>query len=80
MREELDDKVPIIIDWLGNSSVATIPTLLDLIARDELSNGNGQHYALNPHDIIVFGSVGGSMQVNALAYKVPEKNFLSKNI
>ena len=78
-EEELDGKVPVTIDWLGNSSVATIPTLLDLIARGELRNGNGQQYTLHPNDVIIFGSVGGSMHVNAVAYKVP-KEFSFKNL
>jgi 3-oxoacyl-[acyl-carrier-protein] synthase III len=58
--------MPMTISWLGNSSVATIPTMLDLISRGEL---NGQH--LHPGKIVVFASVGAGMHINAVVYRVP---------
>jgi len=57
--------MPMTISWLGNSSVATLPTLLDLILKDQL----GTH-KINKGDTLVFASVGAGMNVNALIYKV----------
>ena len=44
------------ISWLANSSVATIPTLLDLIIKGKLNN-----HALEPEDNILLFSVGAGM-------------------
>ena len=56
--------MPMTISWLGNSSVATIPTLLDLILKDKL-----MPHSINKGDPIVFASVGAGMNVNALVYR-----------
>jgi 3-oxoacyl-[acyl-carrier-protein] synthase III len=56
--------MPMCIQWLGNSSVATIPTLYDLVRRNEVEN-----YSLHPGDIILFASVGAGMNVNAVCYR-----------
>ncbi|HEX9161281.1 MAG TPA: ketoacyl-ACP synthase III [Thermoanaerobaculia bacterium] len=58
--------MPMTISWLGNSSVATIPTMLDLIRKGEM---NG--HVLHPGDVIVFASVGAGMNINAAVYRVP---------
>jgi 3-oxoacyl-[acyl-carrier-protein] synthase-3 len=58
--------MPMTISWLGNSSVATIPTMLDLILKDELPG-----HALHPGDTIVFASVGAGMNINAVTYRFP---------
>jgi 3-oxoacyl-[acyl-carrier-protein] synthase III len=55
--------MPMTISWLGNSSVATIPTLLDLIRRGRLDG-----HAIRPGDTIVLASVGAGMNVNAVVY------------
>ena len=60
------DVMPMTISWLGNSSVATIPTLLDLIVRGEL-----EPHRLHSGEAIVFASVGAGMHINAVAYRVP---------
>jgi 3-oxoacyl-[acyl-carrier-protein] synthase-3 len=57
--------MPMSISWLGNSSVATLPTLLDLILKDNLKT-----HTINPGDILVFASVGAGMNINAVTYKV----------
>jgi 3-oxoacyl-[acyl-carrier-protein] synthase-3 len=57
--------MPMTISWLGNSSVATIPTILDLIIKDKL-----KPHQINKGDIIAFASVGAGMNINALIYKV----------
>jgi 3-oxoacyl-[acyl-carrier-protein] synthase-3 len=57
--------MPMTISWLGNSSVATLPTLLDLLWREKLDN-----HRLNPDDIIVFASVGAGMNINSMVYRM----------
>lgn len=58
------DIMPMTISSLGNSSVATIPTLLDLIQKNKL----GQQL-IGPGDKVVFASVGAGMNINALLYQ-----------
>jgi len=58
--------MPMTISWLGNSSVATLPTLLDLLVKRKLEN-----YHTKRGDIVVFASVGAGMNVNAMAYIMP---------
>jgi 3-oxoacyl-[acyl-carrier-protein] synthase-3 len=60
------DVMPMTISWLGNSSVATIPTLLDLILRGQLPP-----HAIAAGDILLFASVGAGMHINAFVYRVP---------
>ncbi len=60
------DIMPMIISWTGNSSVATLPTLLDLILRGKMNN-----HRLEPGDMVVFASVGAGMNVNSMIYKMP---------
>ena len=57
--------MPMSIHKLGNSSVATVPTLYDLIV-----NGKIENQELNKGDIIIFASVGAGMNINAIVYKV----------
>ncbi|AXO81379.1 ketoacyl-ACP synthase III [Olleya aquimaris] len=56
--------MPMSINTLGNSSVATVPTLYDLILKGKLDNQN-----INKGDIIIFASVGAGMNINAIVYK-----------
>jgi 3-oxoacyl-[acyl-carrier-protein] synthase-3 len=58
--------MPMTVDWLGNSSVATIPTLLDLILKNKL----GEH-KIQSGDNVVFASVGAGMNINAMVYRMP---------
>ena len=60
------DIMPMTISWLGNSSVATLPTMLDLIKRGKLNN-----HQLHSGDIAVFASVGAGMNINSMVYRVP---------
>jgi 3-oxoacyl-[acyl-carrier-protein] synthase-3 len=57
--------MPMSIHKLGNSSVATVPTLYDLIMKGEIEN-----QSLNKGDIILFASVGAGMNINAIAYQM----------
>jgi 3-oxoacyl-[acyl-carrier-protein] synthase III len=56
--------MPMTISWLGNSSVATIPTLLDLIRRGRLDD-----HRIQSGDNLVLASVGAGMHVNAVVYR-----------
>ena len=59
-----DGIMPMSINELGNTSVATIPTLLDLIL-----NGNFNEHHIEPGDAIMFASVGAGMNINAVVYQ-----------
>lgn len=56
--------MPMSIQTLGNSSVATIPTLFDLVKNNKLEN-----HSLTKGDVIIFASVGAGMHINAIVYK-----------
>jgi 3-oxoacyl-[acyl-carrier-protein] synthase III len=56
--------MPMSIHWLGNSSVATVPTLYDLVRKGEVEN-----HALHKGDVILFASVGAGMNINAVCYR-----------
>lgn len=56
--------MPMSIHWLGNSSVATVPTLYDLVRRGQVPNHN-----LESGDVILFASVGAGMNINAVCYR-----------
>lgn len=56
--------MPMSIHNLGNSSVATIPTLFDLVKRGQIENQE-----INKGDIVILASVGAGMNINAIVYK-----------
>lgn len=60
-----EDIMPMSIHKLGNSSVATVPTLYDLLVRGSLEG-----HSLAKGDVILFASVGAGMNVNAIVYKM----------
>lgn len=63
---ETPEKImPMNIGKLGNSSVATVPTLYDMVKNDKL---NGHSIAKN--DVVIFASVGAGMNINAIVYRV----------
>jgi len=57
--------MPMSIGWLGNSSVATVPTLYDLVSKNKIPD-----YQLFAGDLIMFVSIGAGMHLNAIVYKV----------
>jgi 3-oxoacyl-[acyl-carrier-protein] synthase-3 len=57
--------MPMSIHWLGNSSVATIPTLYHMVRQGKMSE-----HKLKQGDIVLFGSVGAGMNINAVCYRV----------
>ncbi len=60
------DIAPMTIQEFGNSSVATIPTMFDLIRR-----GKMQPHQFAEKGNIVFASVGAGMNINAIVYRFP---------
>lgn len=58
------DIMPMSISFLGNSSVATIPTLLDIILQNQLPP-----HQIKKGDVLLFASVGAGMNINAFVYK-----------
>lgn len=64
IRPEIKNVMPMNIQELGNSSVATVPTLYDMILKNKLKG-----HAINKEDIIIFASVGAGMSINAIVYK-----------
>ena len=60
-----DNVMPMSVHELGNSSVATVPTLFDRVCKGELSD-----HEVNEGDIIMFASVGAGMNINAILYRV----------
>lgn len=61
-----EEVAPLTVGWLGNSSVATLPTLLDLLTRGKLSG-----HSVRPGDLLVLAAVGAGMNVNAITYRLP---------
>lgn len=57
--------MPMSIHELGNSSVATIPTLYDSIVKGKIEN-----QSIKKGDVIMFASVGAGMNINAIVYKM----------
>ncbi len=59
------DIMPMSIHKLGNSSVATIPTLFDRVIKNKMENHN-----LEKGDVVLFASVGAGMNLNAVCYRI----------
>lgn len=56
--------MPMSIHKLGNSSVATVPTLLDLVLK-----GNVENQEVKKGEVAIFASVGAGMNINAIVYR-----------
>jgi 3-oxoacyl-[acyl-carrier-protein] synthase-3 len=57
--------LPMNIQEFGNSSVATVPTLFDLVRKENYGG-----HALTDGDLIIFASVGAGMNINAITYRI----------
>jgi 3-oxoacyl-[acyl-carrier-protein] synthase-3 len=57
--------MPMSIHKLGNSSVATVPTLYDSLIKGKIENQE-----IHKGDVILFASVGAGMNINAIVYKM----------
>ena len=64
-QEMPDGIMPMSIHKLGNSSVATVPTLFDSVRKNKLDG-----HSLKTGDLILFGSVGAGMNINAFCYRM----------
>ena len=64
-KEMPEGVMPMNIHEMGNSSVATIPTLFDMVRKGKLENQSVQK-----GDVVIFASVGAGMNLNAIVYKV----------
>ncbi|UIR54910.1 ketoacyl-ACP synthase III [Sphingobacterium sp. SRCM116780] len=69
------DKMPMTISFLGNSSVATIPTLFDLIA-----NHNLKSHTFKKGEHIVMAAMGAGININSLVYTFPTDFPISDNL
>ena len=58
------DVMPMNIHELGNSSVATIPTLYH-----QVINGEKFGHEVHENDLVMFASVGAGMNINAILYR-----------
>jgi 3-oxoacyl-[acyl-carrier-protein] synthase-3 len=56
--------MPMSIHKLGNSSVATVPTLLDLVLKGKI-----EHQKVDKGDVVILASVGAGMNINAIVYQ-----------
>ena len=65
IREIPENVMPMSIHELGNSSVATIPTLYDMV-----KHGKYKEHQLHKGDVVIFASVGAGMNINAICYRV----------
>ena len=63
-EESPKEIMPLTVDRFGNSSVATVPTMFDLIVRNKLGN-----HKIEKGDKIIFASVGAGMHINAMVYQ-----------
>lgn len=64
MKDIPENIMPMTVDELGNSSVATVPTLYDLIVKGKLPK-----HTIEKGDHLLFASVGAGMNINCVAYK-----------
>lgn len=62
--EAPENIMPMSIHWLGNSSVATVPTLFDMVLRGQVPD-----HSVAAGDIVLFASVGAGMNINAVCYR-----------
>ncbi|WP_405369389.1 3-oxoacyl-ACP synthase III family protein [Nonlabens sp. Asnod2-A12] len=58
------DIMPMIIHKYGNSSVATVPTVMDLVIH-----GKMPQHKVEKGDVVMFASVGAGMNINAIVYR-----------
>ena len=56
--------MPMSIHELGNSSVATVPTLIDLVLQGKIEN-----HQISDGDLVLIASVGAGMNINAITYQ-----------
>jgi len=65
IKEIPEGIMPMSVHELGNSSVATVPTLFDRVRRGEIEG-----HSVKQGDLVLFASVGSGMNINAICYRV----------
>jgi 3-oxoacyl-[acyl-carrier-protein] synthase-3 len=60
-----DGIMPMSIHKFGNSSVATVPTLLDMVIKNQMPS-----HSVQKGDVVMFASVGAGMNINAVCYRM----------
>jgi len=65
IRQVPEHIMPMNIHKFGNSSVATVPTLYDLVKRGKMDN-----HSIEKGDVVLFASVGAGMNINAFSYRM----------
>lgn len=69
-QSRIQNVMPMTIARLGNSSVATLPTMIDLITKKKSDYFDfDEPYDIEPGDVAVITSVGAGMNINAMAYR-----------
>jgi len=63
-KEAPADVMPMIIQEMGNNSVATVPILFDRIRKDKVEN-----HTIEKGDVVIFASVGAGMNINCIIYR-----------
>lgn len=63
-RDVPNNIMPMSIGELGNSSVATIPTLLNMVLKSKMEG-----HKVERSDYVMFASVGAGMNINAMVYQ-----------
>ncbi|MDT0607895.1 3-oxoacyl-ACP synthase III family protein [Croceitalea rosinachiae] len=64
-KEAPDGVMPMIIQEMGNNSVATVPILFDRVRKGKVEN-----HGLKKGDVVIFASVGAGMNINAIVYRI----------
>ncbi|BBA17434.1 3-oxoacyl-ACP synthase III family protein [Blattabacterium cuenoti] len=67
-KDFLSQIMPMTIHKFGNSSVATVPTLLDLILKGKMPS-----HEIKPGNTILMASLGAGMNINGMLYRFPKK-------
>ncbi len=65
IKDGCSSVMPMTIQTLGNSSVATVPTMYDLIMKNQLED-----QTIKEGEYIIFASVGAGMNINTFLYRV----------
>jgi 3-oxoacyl-[acyl-carrier-protein] synthase-3 len=63
-QQLVNEVMPMNIYELGNSSVATVPTLYDMVMK-----GKFEQHKIEQGDVIIFASVGAGMNINSIVYR-----------
>ncbi|HOI33030.1 MAG: ketoacyl-ACP synthase III [Bacteroidales bacterium] len=64
IKIDVEAVMPMSIRELGNSSVATVPTLYDMVLKGQIPD-----HHIEKGDILLFASVGAGMNINAFVYQ-----------